>query len=56
MATFHAKIVPLTVPTHVQVQVGEQFVDLSVSELTEAQIAELVEEFANRLLDAAGKS
>lgn len=55
MATFESKIAPIAVPAIVQVQVGKQFVEVSIEDLTEQQLAELAEEFTQRLFEMAGK-
>ncbi len=55
MATYEAKIVPLTIPTFVLVQVGKQSIEVPIDELSEEQLSELAEEFMKRLFEAAGK-
>ena len=55
MANFQSSIVPIAVPAMVQVKVGKQFVEVPIEDLTEEQLAELAEEFTQRLFEMAGK-
>lgn len=56
MVNIQAKILPIPIPSKVQVQVGKnEVVALSIKELSEEVLAELAEEFTKNLFEAAGK-
>lgn len=50
MATFTAKIEPLTLQHKVFVTVGQSRVEVPIHELTDEQLSELVEEYAANLM------
>ena len=50
MATFTAKIEPLTLQHKVFVTVGQSRVEVPIHELTDEQLSELVDEYATNLM------
>lgn len=56
MAALQLKIRPLEIPEYVIVDIpGGKPTDVSINELDEGTLAELLEEFSNRLMEKATK-
>jgi len=55
MANFSVKVEPLEVPETVTVVVGNERIEVAITELDESTIGELVEEFVAALMTKVGK-